>query len=133
MSLFGPGRLLNANAAVTIERYTTSQDGAGGTAYAWVTLESSVPVLFSLRGGLRDASFGTDAQRDSGTMSGVSTNLNRDDCRIKITAYADDSSYVNTYWRMANSVLQPKGIGGLLARRITITVNKVDFPAIVGA
>lgn len=126
-SIFGPGFLILSNATVTVEAYAITQ-AAGGTVQTYSTIASGIEVLVTLFAGDRDGSFGSDAQRDVATLTGVDTSLNRTDTRIKITDFPDMPEFVNTYWRVTSPQHHPQSPGGLLASRITCSIQRVDFP-----
>ncbi len=129
MSIFGPGRIITTNATVDIEPYQTAIGDDGGTVYTYApAIVTGVPVLFTLHSGSRDGSYGTDAQRDSGTISGVEPQLNRADIRLKVASYDENTEYVGTYWRVTAFQRHPNGRGGLLKYRITLQVEQLDMP-----
>lgn len=124
MSLFG--HLLRANVTLDVETPTFSV--TGGTTASWNAVASSVPALITLAGGNRANQAGGDFQRDQYTVSGVDETLARTDIRLKVTACADYPDLVGGYLRVDSAVPHAKGQLGLLRKRITLRVSKIQAP-----
>jgi hypothetical protein len=121
-------RLIKSNAVVDIEVLTVAQSG-GFTVQTFPTaLSSNVAVLMTQTTGQRGTSF-TDAQTDRVTISGVDTNLQRRDTRIKVITAPVGLEYLEgVYFRVDAGVPHAEGLGGLLGKRITVQCSRFDFP-----
>jgi len=127
--IFGVGRLIVSNATLDVYLYSISQVG-GGTVYTLSTrLAQDVEVLATLLGGNRSpAEYMTDAQKDTGTISGVSAFLNTTNTAFRIISYPTMTEFEGTYWRVINPQHHPAGLGGLQSQRVTVQVERLDFP-----
>lgn len=130
MSIFGTGRLITSNATVDVQKVSVTIDGQGGTVESFGdTIGTNVPVLITRLSGGRDSAFNTDAQRESGTVSGVADVLRSQITRLKITSFPSRPEMVNKYLRVTSAVPHPKGEGGILATRITLQYQLLQLPA----
>lgn len=130
MSIFGPGRLINANAVVDIEAVSSDFDPAGGTVESFPTLVGrGVSVLITQQSGSRSGAYGTDAQMERGTVSGVLDALRSTRTRLKITLFPSRPEMVGAYLRITAAVAHPRGEGGILKERITAQYERLDLPA----
>jgi hypothetical protein len=127
--IFGAGRLINSNATLSVYKYTISQVG-GGTVYTLsTTVATGVEVLITLFGGSRSpGEYMSDAQKDTGTVTGVSAFLNTTNTAFKITAFPDMPEFVDTFWRVVSPAHHPAGLGGLQSQRVTSQIERLDFP-----
>lgn len=128
-AIFGEGRLIKSNATLSVYLYSITQVG-GGTVYSLTsTVATGVEVLMTLfAGGRSPSEFGTDAQKDTGTITGVSAYLNTTNTVLKITAFPDMPEFVDTFWRVTSPQHHPAGLGGLQTQRVTVQVERLDFP-----
>lgn len=127
--IFGVGRLINSNCTLSVYKYTITQVG-GGTVYTLsTTVATGVEALFTLfSGGRNPGEFMSDAQKDAGTITGVSAFLNTTNTAFKITAFPDMTEFVDTFWRVVSPTHHPAGLGGLQSQRTTVSVERLDFP-----
>lgn len=129
-SLIFGNRLVRSNCTVTVQKPTTAQAADGTTTEAtWTDTATGIEVLASLEGGSRDGSYGTDNEREQGTISGVSNYLDATNIRLKITDFPTMTYYTNTYWRVQNVVRHPIGLGGLQCMRIQLKISRLNLPA----
>ena len=76
-------RLVRPNGTVRIEALSAvGRDDSGGGVEAYVVVEDNVPVLISQLGGDRDGRFGSRLDKLTGTCTGESPNLDRQDTRL---------------------------------------------------
>lgn len=129
-SLIFGNRLVRSNCTVTVQRATTAQAADGTTTEAtWSNVATDVEVLASLEGGSRDGSYGTDNEREQGTISGASNYLDATNVRLKITDFPTMPYYTNSYWRVNAVNRHPIGLGGLQCMRIQLKISRLNLPA----
>jgi hypothetical protein len=128
MSIFGIGRLIDANCTIDVEKYSITQGSDGATMKSYAAATSGVRVLFTLMGGNRDGAFSTESELEQATVSGVDASLNRNDVRYKVTAFASRPELVGTYWYVVAAVAHPAGLGGLQPARYTNRVQRRNLP-----
>jgi ribosomal protein S9 len=129
MSIFGTGRLITSNATVDVQKVSVSIDGQGGTVESFTdTIASNVPVLITRLSGGRASLFNTDAQQESGTISGVADVLRTQIARYRITSFPSRPEMVNKFLRVTSAVPHPKGEGGILEPRITLQYQLLQLP-----
>jgi len=129
LPIFGPGRLLTANGAVSVYASIASQGSALSTIETWTVVATGIGVLITQNQGDRNG-FGGDAQRTRMTVTGVDPLLGAPNVRFQITAYPTRPEMVGWFLRSEDSgVPHPAGEGGLLGQRIEVKCSQLDFPA----
>lgn len=130
--IFGPYHIVQSNAIVDVESYTTTRDRVGGgTIPTYTTTASSVDVLISLIKGDRAGAFMSDEDSGEMTVSGVEPLLNNDHARYKITAYPTRPEMVGYYLRVKSVQGHPKSQNAFVPPIIRANCIRVGLPEVV--
>lgn len=120
-------RIIRTNATVDIESVTVTQGADGGTVETFPTVvASAVPVLISLFAVGRDGSFGTDAHRDRGTLSGSHASLGRSDVRLKVISGPATLGMDGWYLRVSDPTSHPGG--RMVPPRVQVKWERIELP-----